>query len=168
MQQLEDKLQSEAFDESDFVGNGKIPIILPSFLEILFSIIDLYVACLRWYRQFVALNEKNIRIYARRKIYLFLSLILPALSILIFFVGNGNLSHSHSSDKTTNQIPTELKGLGHCDTFFEDGCVQIAFTPLNSWTEKVMKQVATYNGLDYDSDSIQGFSTTGDLKVSIL
>ncbi len=98
---------------------------------------------------------------------MFLSLILPALSILIFFVGNGNLSHSHSSDKSTNQIPSELKGLGHCDTFFEDGCFQIAFTPLTSWTEKVMKQVATYNGLNYDSNSIQGFSTTGGLKVSI-
>ncbi len=47
MQQLEDKLQSEAFDESDFVGNGKIKreqLLFSPFLICIFH--HRFICCL--------------------------------------------------------------------------------------------------------------------------
>lgn len=139
-------IQQATFEESDFKGVG-------------FS-----VDCLRWWRQFIALSEKNFLIYWRRPRYLLCSLVLPSLAILIFFLGNSNPS-SDSSKPAVLQEPSRLQGLGPCHSYYEDRCLQVAFAPTDPYVLDVMHQVADFNNLKFGAD-IRGFNNEIALQVA--
>ena len=142
----EKHIQNTSFEESDFKGIG------------------FWVDCLRWWRQFLALTEKNLLIYKRRPIYSLSSLLVPSLAVFIFFLGNANLSTSSSSTNTL-QAPTTLQGLGLCDAYnLGSSCLQIAYAPTDESTNEVMQHVSEYNELDFNND-MKGFQDFISLQV---
>jgi hypothetical protein len=124
------------------------------------------VRSLRWFRQLIALLDKNGLIYRRRLFSLIVSLTLPSLAVLIFCLGNSQ--HLDTTlDLPINQTPSPLVELGRCDAFSTSSCLQIAYTPKSAWTREVMSTVASLNNLRWKSDII-GFDDGDLLKVSAI
>ena len=125
------------------------------------------MAYLRFLRQYIALQEKNFLVLWRRPLYLLVALFLPAIAVLIFLVGGSNSSGSSSESvvSSNKQVPSVLQGLGTCDVYYTDRCLQVAFSPQNSWTEGIMKGVADYNNIEYGK-LFKPFTTSTEHKVS--
>lgn len=131
---------------------------------IIFDYIEIYVFILRWYRQFLALNEKNVLVFSRRPLYLITCLFLPAIAVLIFFVGNIGVSTVSIESDNYNQAPSSLVDMGKCDAYYLDNCIQVAFAPTTPWTEKIMKYVSDTNDKNYGKDIVPFYSPE-DLQV---
>ncbi len=117
----------------------------------------------RWWYQVYALWEKNVQVMKGNTMKVLSCLVIPSLVVFVLFVGNNEYTTNNSS--ITNEIPSPLQGLGDCDAFFSDRCLQIAYTPNNSWANEVMRNVAALNNIDNTDDRIQGFETSSELQV---
>lgn len=168
-------IQTATFDESDFVGTGKcsyiyIPDIYMFDYRLFYHLIELYVNMLRCSRQFLALQEKNFLVMWRRPWYLVVALVLPAIAVLIFFLGNIHKTGSDTNDALAgirNQIPSPLQGLGVCDAYYSERCLQVAYSPSDTRTNRIMQEVAQYNQVDYNK-AMKGFASSEVLKVRLF
>ncbi len=113
----------------------------------------------RWWGQFKALWEKNVLTLKWNMLKMISCIIIPSLLILILFLSN----YKNSIVSTTTNIatPSPLQGLGDCDVFYSEDCLQIAYTPSNSWTKEIMDNVVGMNNVT----SSKGFDTSTDLQV---
>lgn len=136
------------FEESDFKQSGVL--------------IDL----LRWWRQFYALSQKNLLQFLRRPFQTISILVIPSLTVIVLLLSNQDASNStQPTSADALAPPTSLNGLGNCEAY-SSNCLQIAFSPSTYPYDKVMMDVATSNGLQYDSN-IKGFENSFILTVRV-
>lgn len=117
----------------------------------------------RWCVQFVTLVIKNFVIFFRRPLQLFLFIALPSCVILTFLLEN---AIKESVPDRTLYPATPLEGLGECDSYYPDECVQIVYGPRSSLIDNVMQELSTANDLTYGLD-VRPFDTTFDAQVFV-
>ncbi len=117
---------------------------------------------LRWL-QLCALWEKDVTLMKRNMWKMLLCIIIPSLVVFAFYLGNTN--QALTVNKVANAAPSPLHGLGSCDAFYLERCLQIAYAPKNTWTNEVMKNVAAINNIDNMADVMQGFESSTELQV---
>ena len=138
---------SASFEDSDFKENS------------------IRVDILRWWRQFYALNQKNLLVLFRRPFQTLSILLIPSLAVIILLLSNQNPAKVRNSNTSDSLAPpTSLNGLGNCNSYYSSNCLQIAFSPLTYPYDEVMMNVAAANKVSYGSD-VKGFKNSFALTV---
>ena len=123
------RIKQASFEDSDFKGDG------------------IFVDSLRWWRQLLALLEKNSLIFYRRPFYLLSALLVPSIAVIAFMIGDHEFISSPPPSTPKLQTPTLLQGLGACDAYYQDRCVQVAYSPAIEPYRQVMSSVMAHNKL---------------------
>eukprot|EP01035_Chromulina_nebulosa_P026056 gene26056-34056_t len=138
-------LHSASFEDSDFKENS------------------IGMDLLRWWRQFYALNQKNVLVLFRRPFQTLSILIIPSLTVIILLLGNQNPANEQNNNYSNSLAsPSSLNGLGNCNAYYASSCLQVAFSPLAYPYDEVMRNVAASNKVNYGLD-IKGFKSSSAL-----